>query len=144
MTRRSTVPSAVPSSPAGCAQPAGDVPGGAAGVLLAAVALLLGVLASAAAAVPGGGPHAASRTDVRHSADEPCPAGCEGVPLLHRGTTAERQAVPPGGTAVPVRAAYPPPPRAGTRAYAAVPGAAGPGPDTVRHRGRAPPPPPGT
>ncbi|GAA2453046.1 hypothetical protein [Streptomyces macrosporus] len=131
--------------------------GGAVGVLLAVVALLLGVLAPSVAAADGtpwvGGargtpsagdpvPPDTSLASLPHVVTAPCAAGCERPPLLYRDATGERHAAHPGGATLPGRA-HLPRPAEGIRPSAAPPDVSG-SLHTARHPGRAPPPPSGS
>ncbi|URN13072.1 hypothetical protein LUW77_20435 [Streptomyces radiopugnans] len=85
--------------------------------LLAVAALLLGALAPAASAlVPA--PPAAPGAAGAQTADGPCAAECDRIPLLHRDTAAERHAPHPAGAALPGPGPAPPgPPRAYARPH---------------------------
>ncbi|MBN3930410.1 hypothetical protein IQ279_12325 [Streptomyces verrucosisporus] len=114
--------------------------------LLAALALLLGAPAPAVpapASAPDSSAPAAPRTAGAHTADGPCAAECDRVPLLHRGAAAERNAPHPAGASLP-RRIRPAGPTPGIRPPAPLPHSADLPPYTARHPGRAPPPPPGS
>ncbi|MFP8942918.1 hypothetical protein ACLIYM_15995 [Streptomyces fenghuangensis] len=119
--------------------------------LLAALTLLLGAPAPAVLApafalgpsAPDSSAPAAPRTAGAHTADGPCAAECDRIPLLHRGAAAERHAPHPAGAALP-RRIRPAGPAPGIRPPAPLPRSADRPPYTARHPGRAPPPPPGS